>query len=537
MMQGKLVAVTTSAVGSEVVEVLPGGVVVFNAAPFEESGGAVLVGGVERPYMAADPEVDALTMVDTTGISPGDFLAITPARQVTEATVRVDDLGQEPVVAAVPRDKNLSITEGVRDNPDDQETVLLKWEGSSLVVDHVVGMAPVVNAPVGVMGSDGTQSGLSGDGYFTGVRASFSDGADFRGKDLFGTWRGYGVAPGHFDDLPWGPVPGGFRDTRLAAGDKAHLFESIYLKLAVNLLAGRRYRISGKLRALVLDADGVLRTRLRMAQGATDPTTSGDNELDVDTTGKVYTSGIQMPGLVEDTLSPTVSGQYRFALTYQGLNGSRSAARYGRILVEDVGPAAVQVGGEEDGITRVLYQSTWRATASRLYDKTGAAISGRDGDIDLWYWNGEPVNYWSSAWLYGGGAVESDNASELGKDMPTALTGATIHKSEIYIRNKMWWADTGRGGRIVLSSLSGDTLPSTKIIDSTFWGGVLSAGAGAWIEVPTSWFTNGANLGVCMGDNDGRGRDGSNTLFNLDSGAFHGIDDADPPLVRHTYSR
>ena len=531
-MQGKLVAVTTSAVGSEVVEVLPGGVVVFDAAPFEESGGAVLVGGVERPYVAADPAVDALTMVDTTGISPGDFLAIAPARQVTEATVRVDDLGQEPVVATVPRDKNLSITEGVRDNPDDQETVLLKWEGSSLVVDQVVGMAPVVNAPVGVMGSDGTQSGLSDEGYFTGTHASLSRGLDLRGSSLLGQLGG-GVVPGWLDRLPRGVIAPGSRsqDVEIASGTEAR-----YLRIRANVFPGRRYRAYGRYKMTPKTATGSRRIRLRRTSDDSIPTTSTAilKEVTGPPSGST-TYGVDIAA--EGFFSVLTPGTIQLGLFAQPIS-TIGVVNNCDLYIEDVGPIVIPDAdsGEDGG--RVMYQSTWRATASRLYDKTGAAISGRDGDVDLWYWNGEPVSYRSSAWLYGGGAVESDNASELGKDMPTALAGATIHKSEIYIRNTMWWAEAGRvGGRIVLSSLAGTSLPATKIIDSTFWGGVLSAGAGAWIEVPTSWFTNGANLGVCMGDNDGRGRDGSNTLFNLDSGEFHGIDDADPPLVRHTYSR
>lgn len=533
-MQGKLVAVTTSAVGSEVVEVLPGGVVVFDAASFEESGGAVLVGGVERPYVAADPEVDALTMVDTAGISPGDFLAIVPPRQITEAIVRVDDLGQEPVVAIVPRTPNISLADGVRDNPENQETVLLQWQGSTLVVEDVVGVAPTVTAPVGVMGADGTQSGLSGDGYYTGVRASLSQGIDLRGSSLLGQLGGE-VVPGWLDLLPRGLVPGGSKSTTLAAGTKSADFESMYLKVAVTLNAGRRYRIRGRLRAQILSADGVLRTRLRMSQGAVDPTTASEPPLDITTTGKVFTANIQMDSFVEDIFTPEVSGQYRFGLTYQGLNGSASAGRYGRIYVEDIGPATIEVGGEEDGTTRVLYQSTWRATASRMYDISGATMPGRDGDVAVFYWNGDPLEYQNSAWIYGGGADTADNATELGKAMPTALTGATIHKAEVYVRNKTWLS--GNEGRIVLSSLGGNTLPSTKTIDSTLWGGVLSAGAGAWIEVPASWFTNGANTGVCLGDKDGRALDGTGVQVPLDSGTFHGIDDADPPLARLTYSR
>lgn len=533
MIRGKLTSVSTLPIGSEVIEVGDGWVRVFDAAKFEESGGVLLAGAVELTYTSADPEADIIELVGTDGLAPGDQLQIVPPKLVTEAVVRVDDHGAEPVVAIVPRDSNLSLTDGVRDNPDMQETVLLRWDGSTLVVDSIVGVPPVVNAPIGVVSTDGTQSGLSMAGNYTGARISLSSGVDIRGSDLLGGLGG-GPVQGWLDLLPRGLIPGGYRETDLQASDKNADTEAAYLKLAVTLEANRRYRVRGRLRAQLRATDGVLRTRLRMTKGSSEPTTSSE-QRDIATTGKVYTANIQMDSTVEDIFTPSESSQYRFVLTYQGLNGSKSAGRYARIYVEDIGPATIQVGGTEDGSTRVLYQSTWTATATRLYHPSGVAASGRDGDLAQSYWRSGPEEFTSPAFVCGGGAASSDNAAEVGKTMPGALDGATIHKAEVYIRCKQW-VNTSRA-ILTFSTLGGGALPVSKLIDGNVWGGYLNSGEGAWFTLPVSWFTNGDNRGVCIGDKEGRTNDALGRGLDLESGYFHSIDDTNPPLLRFTYSR
>ena len=65
----------------------------------------------------------------------------------------------------------------------------------------------------------------------------------------------------------------------------------------------------------------------------------------------------------------------------------------------------------------------------------------------------------------------------------------------------------------------------------------MEAGEGAWFDVPKTWFTNGANTGITLGDKDGKTTLGGQGDVSLTSGVFDGISDGEPPLLKVTYLR
>lgn len=385
----------------------------------------------------------------------------------------------------------------------------------------------------GVMGQDGTRlGGISSEGAVSGTSGSFSGDVRVKGTPVVGQVGG-GVAPGWMDNLPRGVIARFFKEgtgASIVAG-----VERSYLRTSATLLPGRQYRIKAWMRASLGQANSALTLWIRYATGRAElssPTLPDTVNFSV---SNADAPNHNITGWAEGFLTVATETNVSFLLTYRGDYGATPTPSRTQLYVEDVGPTIPLVGGEEEDPDKVLYRSTWRASSTRMYDKNGAAIPDSIGRFDLWYWGGEPTDFQNTAVLFNGGVQESTHSLELGKTMQGALSGATLHKSEIFVQNKVWYGYDA--GYLPLSSLAGTSLPGTKTIDGTFWGGEIEAGEGAWIEVPTSWFTNGASRGFCVGDKDGAALNGSGILTGLRSGSFHGLDDTDPPLVRHTYSR
>lgn len=421
---------------------------------------------------------------------------------------------------------------------DDGEQAVLTSDGLRLFVAGPNGVAyeavSMTNGVIsfGVMGQDGTRlGGISSEGAVSGATGTFAGDVRVKGTPIVGQVGG-GVAQGWMDNLPRGVIARFYKQ-----GTGASIVtgvERAYLRTSATLYPGRQYRVRAWMRANLQQANSALTLWIRYANGRAElgsPTLPDTVNFSVSNTETNH----NITGWAEGFLTVAVETNVGFLLTYRGDYGATPAASRTQFYVEDVGPIIPLVGGEEEDPDKVLYRSTWRASSSRMYDKNGAAIPDSIGRFDLWFWGGTPTDFQSSAALFNGGAEESTHSLELGKTMQGALNGATIHKSEIFVQNKIWYGDDTGG--LALSSLSGTSLPATKTIDATFWGGELESGEGAWIEVPTSWFTNGASRGFCLGDKDGAALNGSGVLTGLHSGSFHGLDDTDPPLIRHTYSR
>src|SRR5699024_2547466 len=147
-----------------------------------------------------------------------------------------------------------------------------------------------------------------------------------------------------------------------------------------------------------------------------------------------------------------------------------------------------------------LYTTTWVATEAKRYDMTGAMIDD-SGSIDQWYWRASPTDFQSAAILFGGGAVDSDNTSEVGKTIQSALgSGATVQSATITVRNKVFY--DGGQGVVGFGNLGATSLPSSLLVNSTE---LQTTTSGALIsrELPTSFFQGGTNTGITFGDKDG----------------------------------
>ena len=391
---------------------------------------------------------------------------------------------------------------------------------------------------IGIMGQDGTRlAGITSTGEVTGVRGAFDKALAVRGRSVLGRVAGE-VQPGWMDLLPRGLV-GGTAATTLAVSAKPAGQEHVYLKGAWTLEAGRRYRIVGRMRALPGVVDGVVRGRIRGLRGTSDPTTSSE-ELYLDNSAQAYNAATQVNVDMEAIYTPSLGGEHRFGIFYQGLNNATPAPRWARLYVEDVGPRGADLGGGGEGeATKVLYQSTWTATASRRYRDTdgGAAIAGTDGQVETFYWHAEPKQFDSSAILFAGGATEADSSLELGKTLPQALNGATLHSIEVELRNKIAYGMApGELIRLGLGTLGGSSLPSSATIEATIYADGIAEGSTVRVAVPTSWFTNGANRGITIGDRDAQMDSGAGMKF-LTGAVWHGPQDSDPPRIHAVYSR
>ena len=560
--------------------VLPGGEVVEHDA-FDPEGVTVpLVGALPVPvedaellevypplvstvaYVATDDE-DGATPVPVevpSGVSGWSTLA--PGASLRFEVTRAGDLVATDVISGALEVAADQVSEGtirsewqmssdgaiVMGDGQEGEQAVLTSDGLRLFVTGPNGVAyeavSMTNGVIsfGVMGQDGTRlGGISSEGAVSGATGTFAGDVRVKGIPVLGQVGG-GTIPGWLDNLPRGVIA--YEERPYPAANPASTgFELYHLHCTVTLLPGRRYRVVARGQFTPGSTNSAVTVRIRHAPGTGKPPKPspqvGEGPEGARSTlwcGSASPNQRVIPQAEGFITVPTEQVR-SFVMTYVGDYGATPLREMSYIFVEDVGPVTPQVsGGSEDGGNAVLYQATWQATATRRYYKSGEAMpSEEDGKIELWYWHGVPTDFKNVGVLFSGGAVEATDSIEMGKTFSQALNGATIHKSEIFLKNKIWNSDDE--GYLALSSLSGTSLPSWKTIDSTFWGGTIEAGEGVWVEVPTSWFTNGANQGFCIGDKDGRALDGAGILNYLRSGSFHGLDDTDPPLVRHTYSR
>ncbi len=576
-LHGKLVDVTTRRVGVEVVVSSTGTTVaVDDAGPLGEAGGSLTLYGQPVEYVAADLEAETVTLAAPLAVEAGDRLELAPAKVEVVATVRVDD-DDDAVKAIVPLNMRMRLPEGVRDNPDTAETVLLDWVGNSLEVTDVVGddghvktqwpIAPggafvsgdpggrhtelndigfytyrvgpngmpyplswitSEEAAIGVADEDGTVlGGLNSMGDMIGRRVTANQSLSVGGRDLMDLLA----------DLPRGII-----SSREIALDDSSAIRGTGVEipsywLSANLLAGRRYRIVMASRFKGHVVDGSITMLIRYAEGSDVPTISSPLIGHRGYTASTVAAGQAIYIQAEAIHSVATDRRATFRMTFRGDYGATPQRFGGVIYVEDVGPlAAASSGTDDDGAATALYTSTWTATASRRYDLSGNAMPGNDGLTDLWYWFGDPVAIENAAFVFGGGATGATDAGEIGKTIPSALAGATLRKAEIYIHNKSWWGE--EEGHTTLAALGSSTLPATKAIDGTLYVPKFPAGSGVWVEVPTAWFTAGdGNLGVTLGDKDGFTLPGGPPAAPLTSGAMHGIGDPFAPQARFTYSR
>lgn len=574
-MQAIVQAVQTAPGGDYPVALAPAGsttIAFDDASDFAPKGGQVTINGTTLTYTAVDLDEDQMILADPLlfDVDEQTFVAAEPPTETAYAVVAFAD---QVVTVEVPHGLKPMLAEGMR-APGDGEVVLLEEVdvGAYRIVD-VVGSTPMIIAgdPSGarvqitrdglrvfVVGPNGMPyeavsmtngaisfsvmdqggsvlGGIASDGSVAGTSGSYSKDVRIKGLPVVGQLGG-GVQAGWLDQLPRSMVAWNGR-AKYIPPQPASSDGFRYLNVTADLHPGRRYRVFAQADTVAGAADGARITlSIRHASGPVGfvPPESAPPLGPIGQSTSVSTvTGMHCTPSLEGFYEPAVEESRSFVIHLVGYGGAMVEAFSGMIYVEDVGPSTPLVGGDDTGAGQTLYQSTWRATASRTYDMGGTAIT--DGSITSWNWLGDPMEINSSAWIYGEGCIESTDAIEFGKTLPQALTGATLWKAEIYLRNQVWYS--GPQGWTVLGSLTSASLPTSKVIDGSHVVEEWQSGEGMWIEVPTSWFTNGANVGVTLGDHNGWAFNNAGALTALASGSFAGPGDADPPRARFTYTR
>lgn len=258
---------------------------------------------------------------------------------------------------------------------------------------------------------------------------------------------------------------------------------------------------------------------------------------------------------VEGIYDVPTSRKATFRMSFQGFYNAEPRRTGGRLYVEDIGPlvpasAGIGTGVDaDDGAGTSTFETEWKATDSKGYDKDGVFIAGSTNKISTWFWGSTPVTYNSAAWVYNGNSVASSDSTEGNKTITSALTGATLQKAEVYVRNMVWYSGSSGveipTGIVALNELGAATLPTSKVVTPGNYIGAnpargvvydeLVEAEGVWIEVPVEWFS-GTNRGITLGSSTSLSSsvDG---LRPLTSGEFHGIANEDPPRLRLTYTK
>ena len=571
--KGTVLSIDVVVAGVDVLETVAAGateVVGVDAVDLPADGGhVVLPDGSTVHYVSADHDTDTVVLAGPlpVGVDEGDRLLLSPVSSYRQAVVHLDD-GGEVIPVRVPHVAQPSLPVGVRedgggefvsiahrdgafwvadvfDRPPlevwgdpDGERVEIAEDGVRLFVTGFNGQpyetVSMTSGQVsfGVTGQDGTLiGGVSASGHVTGRRASFADDMTLRGVPLLGRFGG-GAQQGWLDRLPRGLHKVNTSNAVTSYGST----ERAYVRLAAYLEPGRSYKVVGVLYGTTNTTGGVLRGNIRYVFGSGSATTSS-TELFAPTNSAPSYTGILGHTVAVQGFLPHVETLTRvnMILTYTAINGTNVAARNGLLYVEDVGPQVIEEG-DPDEDPKTDYTTEWVATASRQYDKTGARIPSKDDQIDLWYWGAAPTQAENAAVLFGGQSVISSDPLDLGVTVPQALNGASIHQVQVYLSNASWAGDTTEGVTTI-NTLGGSALPETKTIDGTVFADHIAEGAGVWIDLPPSWWTNGANTGVTIGDKDGVTLDGNGEPVGLTSGLFQGPGDPDPPRLRVVYAK
>lgn len=376
----------------------------------------------------------------------------------------------------------------------------------------------VVNQTVGVA------AGISSEGDVTGQTGSFKNNLYFKGVDMTGTLSGSPVT-GWMDLLARGIVPGGLStSTTLGTASSA---ETRGITVRGMVYAGRRYRVRGAWLGKISAASGVVRLRIRYTYDGSLPTTSSPVSGAAPTFSG-YSSSVSVGGDVETILAPSSNGQLTVVLTHQGLAGATAQKEWSQIYIEDIGPKNLEFPENEDGSVKTLYTTSWKATQSAGYAKGGGRIARKNNQIDLWYFGNSEAE--QAIALFGGTAMTTDNQSEVGRTMPQALNGATIHKVTLEITNAMWWDKNVRN--MAFGALAGSALPAEKVVEGTKVVSNIAEGSTISVDLTASDFTNGTAQMVTIGN-----RNASVNGATMGSGRFQGPADASPPVLTVVYSR
>lgn len=562
MMRGQLVSVTRAPAGVEVLSAVAAGaltVPVLSALDVDEDGGALLLlpDGSTVAVASADHEAATVTLADPLPVplGEGDWLTVPGALEVV-ATVSVDG---EPIEGITVPHKLRALLPDRFEQLGDGVTVLFD-------VDSAGGLSltdVLDSPPIEVWGDpDGAAAEMSNDGlsfYMMGPNGRWEATRLGSGRDRLGVFNAEGQAVAGVSadgglvgqsgviagDLSVGGVPllGRLWDNspgrsqgwleRFSAGDVATTpftasrgpfttaTEMGYCKVGFTARAGRSYRVGFTAQVFSGLAGAAVRSRLRYTTGGTEPTVTS-TLLSEDTSGAAYSPTTRMTCQTQARLTVPVDTTIVVMYSVEGLGGATPQVGGGIFEIQDMGPQGTYGGGTyttgreaTPPATVREYASTWNATDFRVYDESGQPVP--DATEPRQY--GVPAGRRDyTAILFDGAATYGSHA---GETVTSATTGATITKAEVFLANTSWGGLDS--GRIALGKGSLAALPPTLAPQATVHPSV-PTGAGAWIEVPASWFSD-TNRVVTLGDVDG----------GIGGGWFMGPDDEFPPQARLTF--
>ena len=559
MMSGRVLSVETVTAGADVLEAAPVGassVVLVDAVALDPAGGqVVLPSGQVAAYTSVDLDADVVTFAEPLPVAlvEADRLSVTPVASWTQAVVELSD-GGELVPVRVPHTMQSSMPVGVR--AEDREVVDVEQREDGRFWLHEVRDEP----PHEVWGDpDGAAAEMRPSGlsfYTVGPSGRYEATRLGSGEDRLGVFNAdgqvvggvtadgslvgqSGVVAGDFSvgGVPllgrlWDNSPGAPQGwlERLAAGHVVTVpFETQapsrpggerwgYAKVGFTARAGRSYTIRAD--QTIVTGGTYLNTDLHVTTDGTEPTitspTLGDPQPSVPGGGGV---GVQ----IQRSFTSPEDASVRVMVANVSFSGTHTVLR-ATFTVTDNGPQGQSGGGTYTTGREATppptvreYTSTWTATGFRVYDETTQPVP--DATQPRQY--GDPTGRRDyTAIAFDGTAT---HGAHTGETMTTATTGATITKAEVFLANTSWGG--GDAGHISLGKGGVAALPPTLEPQATVQPSV-PTGAGAWIEVPTTWF-NDTNRVVTLGDVDG----------GVQGGWFMAPGDELPPQVRLTYTR
>ena len=371
---------------------------------------------------------------------------------------------------------------------------------------------------LGVFNADGeVVGGVTADGSLVGQSGVISGDLSVGGVPLMGRlWdNSVGAPTGWLERLAAGLVVNASFPDGAPERPPAELWG--YAKIGFTARAGRAYKIRAEQQFQPITSGSVF-VRMLYSTDGSEPTVDTAQQI-----GEAVRSAAGDTVAVERLFMSPVDAPVIVLVVNSSTTQVHRVLR-AVVTVEDLGPQGSYGGGTYTTGRETTppptvreYTSTWTATGFRVYDETTQPVTGAT----------EPRQYGDpggrrdyTAILFDGAATHGSHA---GDTMTSATTGATITKAEVFLANTSWGG--GDSGHIALGKGSLAALPPTLAPQATVQPSV-PTGAGVWIEVPTSWFSD-TNRVVTLGDVDG----------GVQGGWFMGPADQMPPQVRLTYTR
>ena len=162
------------------------------------------------------------------------------------------------------------------------------------------------------------------------------------------------------------------------------------------------------------------------------------------------------------------------------------------------------------------YVSTWKASGSESYGNYGARP---EANLYQGYYSGNQDHQWASI-VFNNGAI----SGQTGTALATAMSGATVKKVEVWLKNADWYNNSG--GTAVIRAQT-----STSLISTTPGGTAKNFGwkvsEGKWVDITS--IATGSIRGITLG----KAPSTSVSYY----GQFLNHSSKYPPLLRVTYSK